>query len=259
MGTNTLETGHPKGTAMTIYAIGDIHGQNGMLEDALARIDADGGAESEVIFLGDYVDRGPGNRAVLDLLSKGLAQGRNWTCLRGNHDQMFLDFVTKGTVDFPQIKSGKAWVHPDLGGLSTLRDYGIALPELPDWPGVARALRAAMPPDHLGFLQGLAPYAERDGLLFVHAGIRPGTALADQDPNDLMWIRQPFLTATAAHPWLVVHGHTAVKAPEHHGNRVNLDSGAGFGRPLSTAVFEGGEVCVLTDKGRQKLAPARVS
>jgi serine/threonine protein phosphatase 1 len=192
---------------------------------------------------------------VLEVLSQGIAEGRNWTCLMGNHDYMLLEFITEGTVDFPQIKSGKAWVHPDLGGISTIQGYGIAVPKTPNWPRIARDLRAAMPKKHLKFLQELGPYAERDGLLFVHAGIRPGTALADQILDDLIWIRQLFLNATVPHPWLVVHGHTAVKAPEHHGNRVNLDSGAGCGRPLSTAVFEGGEVCVLTDKGRQKLTP----
>ena len=76
-----------------IYAIGDIHGQLEMLEEALARIEADGGPEARVVFLGDYVDRGPESRGVIELLSQGLAAGRNWTCLLGNHDRMFSMFM----------------------------------------------------------------------------------------------------------------------------------------------------------------------
>ena len=93
------------------------------------------------------------------------------------------------------------------------------------------------------------------GVLFVHAGIRPGVALADQSQDDKLWIRGEFLDDRRPHPRLVVHGHTHVPAPEHHGNRVNLDSGAGYGHPLTTAVFEGRACWHLTETGRQPLMP----
>ena len=89
-----------------------------------------------------------------------------------------------------------------------------------------------------------------DDLIFVHAGLRPGIALADQVETDLVWIRQPFLEHDGDHGRLVVHGHTALDHPAHHGNRVNLDGGAGYFRPLHAAVFEGRQGWLLTERGR---------
>ncbi len=96
---------------------------------------------------------------------------------------------------------------------------------------------------------------EQDNLLFVHAGIKPGVALKEQHPDDLVWIREGFLDHTAPHPWLVVHGHTTIDAATHYGNRINLDSGAGYGKPLSTGVFEDGQSWLLTENGREALRP----
>lgn len=115
--------------------------------------------------------------------------------------------------------------------------------------------RAAVPLTHRVFLAGLPAYHQVGELLFVHAGIRPGLPLAGQTETDLIWIREPFLSYRAPHPWLVVHGHTAVDAPEHRGNRVNIDSGAAYGGPLTAVVIEGREVWELTDRGRLRLAP----
>ena len=89
----------------------------------------------------------------------------------------------------------------------------------------------------------------------MHAGIRPGLALADQVEDDLIWIRDPFLTSPDPHPWIVVHGHTALKTATHFGNRIDLDSGAGYGRPLSVAAFDGDGVFLLTERGREPLRP----
>ena len=118
----------------------------------------------------------------------------------------------------------------------------------------ARA-RAAVPPEHRAFAAQLKACHQEGELLFVHAGSRPGLPLAQQAEDDLVWIRQEFLTDNRPHPWLVVHGHTHVKRAEHHGNRVNLDTGAGYGHPLTTAVFEGRECWLLTDEGRRVLTP----
>ena len=239
---------------MTIYAVGDIHGQKSRLEEVLDRVDRDNVPGAEVVFIGDYIDRGPDSRGVLDTLIAGQAEGRRWTCLMGNHDRMFSNVLADGTITHPSIKSGLPWSHERLGGLDTLASYGIDTGG-PDMQAMWDAAQEAVPQTHRDFLSGLPLYAERDGLLFVHAGIRPGVALADQVETDLIWIRDDFLMHRAAHDWMVVHGHTAVHGADHRGNRVNMDGGAGYGRPLRVAAFEAGEVFELTPDGRERLAP----
>ena len=115
--------------------------------------------------------------------------------------------------------------------------------------------RAAVPQAHRDFISALPRHIEQDGLLFVHAGIRPGVPLAHQDPEDLIWIRDGFLEESRPHPWLVVHGHTAIDLPFHYGNRVNLDGGAGYGRTLYPVVFEGTSAWMLDEAGRLPLVP----
>ncbi len=242
-----------------IYAIGDIHGQHDMMLDALTRIEADGGAAAKVIFLGALGDRGPDSRAVIDTLSAGRAQGRDWTALRGNHDRMFLNFLEEGALVDPRIRSrevresGRGWLHPVMGGGDTLASYGIdtALPA----PALMEATRTAVPPAHYDFLRACPLYHIEGDLLFVHAGIDPALPLDWQDEDRLIWIRDPFLEHSEPFEWLVVHGHSAIEVPRHYGNRVNLDSGAGFGRPLTAAVFDEGQVFVLGPRGRIPLEP----
>lgn len=235
-----------------IYAIGDIHGQRAMLEDALERIERDGGGR--VVFLGDYTDRGPDSLGVLDILSLGQAEGRDWVFLKGNHDRLFEWYLDPAGPRFdPHLLVGYHWLHEALGGVQTLASYGITLPDRIRKKDLARQMQDAVPDRHAQFLRGLRLHHSQDGLFFAHAGIRPGIALTAQDEEDLLWIRDEFHGDTRDHGALIVHGHTPVKTPEHHGNRVNLDTGAGFGRPLTTAVFEGNEVFVLTPGGREAL------
>lgn len=239
-----------------VYAIGDIHGQKTMLEDALARIEADGGPDARVVFLGDYVDRGPDSRGVLDTLVAGQEAGRNWVFLKGNHDRLFEWFIAPpGPRTDPHLLVGYHWFHPRLGGTDTALSYGVTLPDKVRQKELAAELRAAVPHAHLEFLRGLHLSHGAAGKIFVHAGLRPGVALADQDEDDLLWIREPFLDDPRDHGALVVHGHTALDDPAHHGNRVNLDSGAGYGRPLTAAVFDTDGVFVLEPTGRRPLAP----
>ena len=235
-----------------IYAIPDIHGQNALLDDALARIDRDGGPDARIVFLGDLVDRGPDSRGVIERILDGQARGRPWTVLRGNHDQMFLDFLDTGSLQFKQIKSGLSWLDPRLGGAATLASYGVTEK---DDTAAWRAARTAVPRAHRDWLAGLPLWLEAGDLLFVHAGIRPGVPLDQQAPEDLMWIREGFLDHEGPHPWLVVHGHTALDFPQYFGNRVDLDAGAGYGHPLWPAVFEGTDGWLLTEKGRLALCP----
>lgn len=236
------------------YAIGDIHGHRAKLEDALERIERDGGGR--VVFLGDYIDRGPDSRGVIDLLAQGQAEGRDWVFLKGNHDRLFEWFIDPAGPRFdPHLLVGYHWFHKALGGVETLASYGITLPDRIRKKELAKQVQDVVPPAHAAFLRGLQLSHAQDGLFFAHAGIRPGVALTAQEEEDLLWIRDEFHDDTRDHGALIVHGHTPVKSPEHHGNRVNLDTGAGHGQALTTAVFEGGECFVLTPTGRAPLPP----
>ncbi|MFP4273790.1 MAG: metallophosphoesterase [Paracoccaceae bacterium] len=237
---------------MTVYAIGDIHGHRDKLESALERIEADGGSHAPVVFLGDLVDRGPDSRGVIELLRRGCAGGRPWTVLKGNHDLLFQRFLEHGALFHPRVRGGAGWLHPRLGGVETLASYGVDAGQR-DTQEVLAAARGAVPGAHRRFLGDLPLWHIAGDLLFVHAGIRPGVPLAAQDPEDLLWIRDEFLDWTGAHPWLVVHGHTAQPYPVHCGNRINLDGGAGHGRDLVPAVFEGREAFLLEPGGRVRL------
>jgi len=235
-----------------LYAIGDIHGQIDMLTEALARIHHHGGVDAKIVFVGDLVDRGPDSRAVIDLLITGQAQGRNWIALKGNHDRLFADFLTDGTTHSPLSSSGASWLSPRMGGDTTLASYGVTVGD----PATTHAAAiAAIPPEHQAFIHALPTYHIDGNLLFVHAGIRPGIALADQSEDDLIWIREPFHSYLDPHPWLVVHGHASLDAPCHYGNRVNIDSGAGHGRLLTAALFDDNSVSILTATGPIPLRP----
>ncbi|MFD1195870.1 metallophosphoesterase [Seohaeicola saemankumensis] len=239
----------------SLYVIGDIHGEITMLETALDRIATDGGTDAPMISLGDLVDRGPGSSAVIETLLQGKAAGRDWTVLKGNHDRMFQRFLEDGRVHDPRVVSGVDWLNPRLGGDKTLNAYGVDTDPARPVTHMLQDARAAVPAAHLAFLRDMPLFHQAQGMLFVHAGIVPGVPLADQAEDDLLWIRGPFLDHTEAHPWLVVHGHTALEAAAHCGNRINLDSGAGYGRPLTVAVFEAGEVWTLEPDGRRRLGP----
>lgn len=238
-----------------IYAVGDIHGHLDQLEIALARIERDGGADARVVFLGDLVDRGPDSRAVIERLSTGVAAGRPWTVLRGNHDRMMSYYLEERPRIDPQILIGMGWFSPRIGGVETLASYGVTVGDGRRHYEVHAEARAAVPDLHLDFVAGLQSHLLVGELLFVHAGIRPGLALAQQTEDDMCWIRGTFLDHTDPHPWFVVHGHTQLPEAKHYGNRVNLDSGAGYGRPITAAVFEGRQVWQLTETGRQPLTP----
>lgn len=242
---------------MTLYALGDVHGQLDGLKrahDLIARDAGSGPGAARIVHLGDYVDRGPDSRGVVRYLREGAAQHPDWIILRGNHDRMFCRFVRSGTVHDDRIKSGLGWLHPRLGGVDTLASYGVTATEARP-RDARRAAAEAVPPEDLTFLEALPLVHETDELIFVHAGIRPGVPLAEQEEDDLIWIRDGFLDDDTDHGRLVVHGHTALDAPQHFGNRIDLDGGAGYGRPLVPVAFEGTDCFLLTDTGRVPLRP----
>lgn len=238
-----------------LYAIGDIHGQVAELYRVLDLIERDGGKDAHIVFLGDYTDRGPDSKAVIDLLIEGRDAHRNWTFLMGNHDRMFSWFMEDYPRHDAHLPVELYWLHKRLGGDTTMASYGVSVEPAVRQTAVHEAAMKAVPQAHMAFLRGLQLSYETDDLFFAHAGIQPGVALADQREHDLLWIRQEFHTFTAPHPKIIVHGHTPVDQATHYGNRINLDSGAGYGNPLTAAVFEGADCFVLCDQGRVALRP----
>ncbi len=239
----------------TIYAIGDIHGQAEELDRVLHLIETDGGRDAQIVFLGDYADRGPDSSGVLDRLIAGRDAGRNWTFLKGNHDRMFEWFMLPEPKDDPYMMVELYWLHARLGGDTTMASYGVDASGRRRVKDVHADARDAIPDAHVAFMRDLVLNHHHGDMMFVHAGIRPGIALDHQTEEDMLWIRQEFHHHTGPHPKLIVHGHTPVDIATHYGNRVNLDSGAGYGRPLSAAAFEGGVCYALTERGRMPLDP----
>lgn len=238
---------------MRVYAIGDIHGQIGMLHAAHERIAADrrhtGDTDAPVVHLGDLTDRGPDSKGVIQRLIDGVAQGENWLTVKGNHDRMFAEFLNDPEYHDPCLRPDFEWLHPRLGGIETLESYGVT----PDTPHAE--IQRAVPEAHRDFLNNM-PLMHRFGdVAFVHAGIMPGVPLTKQTEDDLLWIRAPFHDETGPHETLIVHGHSPVDVATHYGNRINLDSGAGYGDPLTAAVFEGTDCWVLNGDGRVPLTP----
>ncbi|WBL32720.1 metallophosphoesterase family protein [Sinirhodobacter sp. HNIBRBA609] len=239
---------------MRIYAIGDIHGQLDRLKAAHALIERDrrqtGDADARVVHVGDLVDRGPRSAGVIDYLMQGQADGRPWEVLRGNHDRMFLGFLDDPYYHDPMLRFGIEWLHPRVGGCTTLESYGVANAEDRPLDQVHRDAVAAVPARHREWLAALPIRLRSERAFFAHAGVRPGVDLDAQVEDDLLWIRREFLDDRRDHGVLVVHGHTAIDEVTHYGNRINLDTSAGYGGPVSAVVIEGDEVWLLSESGR---------
>jgi serine/threonine protein phosphatase 1 len=240
---------------MTIYAVGDVHGRADLLAQVLTSIREDARetpGEGVVVFLGDYVDRGPASREVIDLLIEASSdEGLRWRFLRGNHDQSVLDFLYNPTT-------GMAW--SDFGGRETLESYGVEVPlpwaDRPAWTAAAEAFAVALPPAHLKFFNSLELLCELGDYLFVHAGVRPGVAIADQSERDLMWIREPFLSDPQPLSKVVVHGHTPSRAVHADGRRIGIDTGAYTTGILTVLRLRGEEGAIIqTEPPAQASAP----
>ena len=228
----------PRG--VRVYAVGDIHGRADLLDQLLRQIgrDAASGADlvKYLVFLGDYVDRGPDSAMVIERLSGALLPGFGAIHLRGNHEAAMLGFIEN-----PQ--AGPGWLA--YGGRATLDSYGVAAPAEdapPEHVAEARQrFAAALPAHHRTFLAGLRSHIAIGDYLFVHAGIRPGLPLHRQRDEDLLWIRREFLTSHLDHGKVVVHGHTITEQPEVRSNRIGIDTGAYASNRLTALVLEGGE------------------
>lgn len=206
-----------------LYVIGDIHGRSDLLDRIVDRIHGDmfksGSRNSVTITLGDYVDRGPDSRGVLDRLSHNPFPG-SYLALKGNHEALFESFMTD---------PGNADLWRGFGGLETLYSYGIPIDEVMIGQGFAAAadaLRTTIPPGHLEFLGTLQPFVIIGNYFLCHAGVRPRIPLDQQKINDLLWIRDEFLDSTQDFGKIIIHGHSPTEWPEVKRNRVNIDTGA---------------------------------
>ena len=225
---------------LRVYAIGDVHGRMDLLRPLLDQMAEDSmdATRTQVIFLGDYIDRGGDSRAVLDTLIAG-KQSQAWVCLKGNHEAMLLSAID-GAQEW------EFWLAN--GGLETLFSYGVSARELVS-SGRSNELHdavlAAVPPDHIEFLRNLDITLTLGDYFFCHAGVRPGVALDRQVQGDLLWIREAFTHSNANHGKRIVHGHTPVMEAEILSNRINIDTGAYLTNRLSCVVLEGDEVRIL--------------
>jgi serine/threonine protein phosphatase 1 len=235
-----------------VYAIGDIHGCYDLMKSLLAKIAADyvvcaRGRRPMLIFCGDYVDRGPQSARVLDALV--WLHGRSEVdlhLLKGNHEEALLAFL-----DDPE--KAAPWL--SFGGAETLLSYGVMPPsDDGDEEGLARArdeLLDRMPAVHLRLLQRLELMVEVGDYAFVHAGIRPGTPLAEQDEQDLLWIRRGFVDHPGPFEKVIVHGHVWVSdKPQISQHRIGLDSGAYTTGALTAVRLDEGTVTVLQARSR---------
>jgi serine/threonine protein phosphatase 1 len=218
-----------------VYCVGDIHGRDDLLREMAERVEIDLKTRSfdraMTVFLGDYIDRGPGSMRVVERLASG-----EWPtpiiALAGNHEDFLLAFLDDaGFLGFWRSQ----------GGLETLHSYGVNVgPAMAgrDFEDVQAAFTARFPKQHRDFLEALKVSAVIGDYFFCHAGVRPGVALDRQNRDDLLNIREPFLSSEAEHGKLIVHGHTPAVAPEIHPNRIGLDTAAYATGRLTCLVLE---------------------
>jgi serine/threonine protein phosphatase 1 len=232
-----------------IYAIGDVHGRRDLFDAMIARIRADLARRPHprphVMCLGDYVDRGPDSRGVIESLMALRDSDLPADFMLGNHDS----YVEAYLSDPEWYDRTYHWLHPAMGGAATLASYGVPGASVDD-PGRTRAAFArALPAAHRAFLQSCALWRRVGGYVFVHAGIRPGVPMERQERDDCIWIREPFLSCEDDFGFKVVHGHTIVPQVEHRTNRIAIDTGVAKGGPLSCLVLEGADAALLQADG----------
>lgn len=232
----------PEGTR--IYAIGDVHGCLDLLKRLEERIidsARDCGLNAGVIFLGDYIDRGPDVAGVIEHLSRGNFAGLPTRFLLGNHEDIFIEAMAEP----PLIREWLRW-----GGLATLASYRVMLPKISDPVErdqiIADAISAALPSHHRAFFDRLEVSVQLGDYLFVHAGIRPGRSLERQSRHDMLSIREPFLSSSKVLPCRVVHGHSVAFDVQTTPCRIGIDTGAYATGRLSSVMIETDHIEILT-------------
>jgi serine/threonine protein phosphatase 1 len=223
-----------------VYAIGDVHGRLDALQPLLRDIAADAlvSRPSErplLVFLGDYVDRGPDSRGVVDQVLALIKDGGfEVAALKGNHEDALLQFLGDTAI-------AVAWM--ENGGGATLISYGVEPAALrmdaEGWDGVRDAFEAALPAEHQRFYESLQTMRIVGDYAFVHAGVRPGVPLEAQAEEDLLWIRYEFLESPGPFGKVIVHGHTPSLEPQMLRHRLGLDTGAYFTGVLTAVRLHG--------------------
>ena len=230
----------PEGTV--VWAVGDIHGRDDLLGPLLAEmvrdISVSAPSRGVVIFLGDYVDRGPGSRNVIRALADlPAAGGIEWRFLKGNHEETMVKFLADPSV-------GAQWC--EYGGDATLRSYGLCEPAMKHrieaWRRLSCDLDHKLDARERAFLSGLELSVEIGDYFFTHAGARPGVALERQSAEDLLWIRGSFLRSEEEFEKVIVHGHTPTAEVHSDRRRIGID----------TRAYESGVLTALRLQGRER-------
>ncbi len=239
-----------------VYAIGDIHGRLDLLVDLLDQIGRDDWRRKHredtcLVLLGDYVDRGPQSRDVIDFILKLREQWPNMTCLMGNHEQVFLMAINGDE------QAVRFFIRDGVGGRETLISYGITAEQIDALEPAALwdLIDKAVPQAHKDFLASLNSQAIIGDYAFVHAGIQPGVPMAEQEETDLYWIRDAFLECEDPHPYMIIHGHSIRENVEMRRNRIGIDTGA-FATGRLTAIGLEGTECWFLNTGESQEAAA---
>ncbi len=229
-----------------IYAVGDIHGRRDLLQLIVRKIAVDAIAsgvtqQPMLVFLGDYIDRGPESAGVISyLLALRALNGFEVRCLKGNHEQTLLRFLEDAQM-------GPVWM--EHGGGATLASYGVTAPskrgDKAGWEAARAAFAEAIPADHVDFFRETELCMTVGDYFFVHAGVRPGLALAEQSENDLLWSRGEFLNERRPFEKIIVHGHTPAEAAFIGSTRIGVDTGAYATGLLTAARLEGAHQDVI--------------
>lgn len=227
-----------------VYAIGDIHGCADAFTRLLTLIDADHAGRAPkrqiIILLGDLVDRGPDSARVVERARQLSESGREVRLIAGNHEELLMQSC-EGDAKALRVFARN-------GGRETALSYGVAETEYDaaDFDGLHRLLDAHVPAAHRAFLSGMEDMAVIGDYAFVHAGVRPGVALADQHGHDLRWIRDRFLNHAEPFERFIIHGHTITEEVDEQPNRIGIDTGAYLGGQLTAIALEGDQRWFLT-------------
>lgn len=228
------------------FVIGDLHGCPDEPEILLKHLEKEEGLVEEdlVVFLGDYIDRGPNSKAVIDLMLDFRSRFPNTRFLKGNHEDMLLDFLGFGG------NLGQAFLYN--GGLETIQSYGISVFAPPT------EMVSALPPEHFKFFRELESVLEINDFVCVHAGLNPAQAMTEQTDNDVYWIRDEFLNYPHSYEKTVVFGHTPHQEIfVHFPFKIGLDTGLVFGNKLSCLELTSGKVFQIR-REEKKLSFARL-
>lgn len=222
-----------------VYAIGDVHGRNDLLNILIEKILADNSgrssAESEIIFLGDLIDRGPDSAQVIETTMQLKKNASAVRFLMGNHEEVYLAAVRgeeKAVRFFNRI-----------GGRETILSYDITMKEYIglDMAQLTERMPSLIPQHHIDFVSAFENMITIGDYAFVHAGIKPGVALSEQKPKHLRWIREEFLEEDSPHEKVIVYGHTISDNVVEANNRIGIDTGAYESGKLTALVLEGSE------------------